>query len=928
MKNMTFRKSLTAAAVAASLGFPALAVAQDAQTDASAEEQVERIQVTGSRISRTDIETSSPVQIVSREDIETTGLISIGDILQEIPAAGAALNTAFNNGGNGSTTLDLRNLGAQRLLVLVNGRRWVSSLGSTVDMNTIPTAAIERVEVLKDGASAVYGSDAIAGVVNIITRKDFEGVEVSLYGGENLSNSDGTQYSADITFGSTNADSGILFNINHVTQKPIWAGDRDVSSFGTSTTTPNGRIRLWQDSIDPATDASLQSEGYTLRGTEGENPNPFYDIVPDGEGGFRDRNSSDVYNYATANYLVTPQERNSFYVQAFKDLSSNVRLVSDFVVTNRESAQELAPMPVTLGASFGASASQVDIGGNNQYNPFEQDLFGSADRAPSPDGYQPYALQRRFAEAGPRRYEQNDITYRAMVGLEGYFDNGWAWDASYIYGKSSQDELVTGLLNLSKLNQGLSNNCLPSTGCVPVDLLGGEGTITDEMVDYVTFDGVSRSGSEIKDYTFNISGDLFEMPAGMVAAAFGLERREESGFDTPDPITVSGETSGNQRDATSGGFRLDEAFAEFSIPLHETLILSPAIRYSDHSVYGSNNTAKVGAEFRPHDDVLFRATWAEGYRAPSISDLYAGNADSFPTLTDPCNGGEAGNPDLPGCAGIPASYEQANTQIRETRVSSPDLKPETSTSKTFGIVYNPSWLEGTEFTVDYYEIEVENAIGRIGSSRLLSDCAEDASSDACNYVDRDAAGNVTDLRNFLQNQSEYLVEGIDLFVGYNFDTQNLGAFRTTLNASYMMSNEFNGDDQVGIQYGDAGYPEWKANFKLDWMISNDWSFHWATRFVDGMQSNYDVLGYTPSYPGIQPYLGSYTKHDASVNYAFSDSIEVSFGINNLFAKEPPVEYYDGDRPSNDYAVSTNNFSVTEYDVNMDQFYYARIKYRF
>jgi len=928
MKNMTFRKSLTAAAVAASLGFPALAIAQDAQTDVNAEEEVERIQVTGSRISRTDIETASPVQIVSREDIEATGLISIGDILQQIPAAGAALNTAFNNGGNGSTTLDLRNLGAQRLLVLVNGRRWISSLGSTVDMNTIPTAAIERVEVLKDGASAVYGSDAIAGVVNIITRQDFNGVEMSLYGGENLSNSDGRQYSADLTFGTTNADSGILFNLSHVTQKPIWAGDRDISSFGTSTTTPNGRIRLWQDSIDASTAAYLDSQGATLRGTTGDNPNPYYDVVPDGEGGLRDRTSSDVYNYAPANYLVTPQERNSFYVQAFKDISSNVRLVSDFVVTNRKSAQELAPMPVTLGASFGASASTVDIGAGNQFNPFNQDLFGSAERAPTPDGYQPYALQRRFLEAGPRRYEQNDITYRAMVGLEGFFDNGWTWDASYIYGKSSQDELTTGLLNLAKINQGLSSNCNSASGCVPLNLLGGEGTITQEMVDFVSFDGVTRAGSEIKDYTFNIAGDLFAMPAGMVGAAFGLERREESGFDTPDPITVSGETSGNQRDATSGSFRLDEAYAEFSIPLHETLLLSPAIRYSDHSAYGSNNTAKLGAEFRPHDDIMFRATWAEGYRAPSISDLYAGNSDSYPTLTDPCNGGEAGNPELPGCAGIPGAYEQANTQIRETRVSSPDLEPETSTSKTFGIVYNPSWLEGAELTLDYYEIEVENAIGRIGSSRLLNDCAEDPASYACDYVDRDAAGNITDIRNFLQNQAEYLVEGIDVFLGYRFDVQDYGSFRTTLDASYVMANEYNGEDQVGVQYGDAGYPEWKANFSLDWMINNDWSVHWATRFVDGMDNYYDVLGYTPFYPGIQPYMGSYTKHDASVKYAFNDNLEVSFGINNLFAKEPPVEYYDGDRPSNDFAVSTNNFSVTEYDVNMDQFYYARIKYRF
>ena len=203
----TNNKLSKAVRLAIAFGAAASASAFTASVNAAEEEvaKVERIEVTGSRIKRTDMETSSPVLVLDRAAIDATGLLSIGDILQDIPAAGAALNTAFNNGGNGSTNIDLRNLGAQRLLVLVNGRRWISSLGSTVDLNTIPAAAVERIEVLKDGASAVYGSDAIAGVVNIITRKDFEGVELSVYGGENASEGDGRQYSAELTFGVTGA---------------------------------------------------------------------------------------------------------------------------------------------------------------------------------------------------------------------------------------------------------------------------------------------------------------------------------------------------------------------------------------------------------------------------------------------------------------------------------------------------------------------------------------------------------------------------------------------------------------------------------------------------------------------------------------------------------------------------------------------------
>lgn len=888
-------------------------------------EKVERIQVTGSRIKRTDLESASPVLVLSREDLNASGQLSIGNILQQIPAAGAALNTAFNNGGTGATNMDLRNLGAERLLVLVNGKRWVSSLGSTVDLNTIPASSIERVEVVKDGASAIYGSDAIAGVVNIITRKDFEGVEFSVYGGENSKYNDGRQYSADITVGATSDRGGLMFNASHVTQQPIWAGDRDVSANGNSTTTGIGRMSLDSSSISSDLRNNLLSQGYT-ENNAGET-NAGFDIVPNGAGNnvgldsFRDRNG-DVYNYASENYLSTPQERNSFYVQAFYDVSDDVRFVSDFMMTNRKSSQLLAAMPLTIGASFGASASKVDIHENNIYNPFGETLYGDSARS-GVDGYTPYAAQRRFIEAGNRIYEQNDTTYRAMVGLEGSIgDTSWVWDASYIYGKNSQDELTTGLLNLTRINQALGDNCNATTSCVPLNLFGGAGSITDEMTDFVTFDSVGRSGLELKDYTLNFAGDAFELPAGIVGMAVGFERREETGYDTPDPLTATGESSGNQRDATEGGFRLDEAYVELSIPVLETLIVSPAIRYSDHSAYGSSSTAKVGVEFRPSDDLLLRGTWAEGYRAPSISNLYAGNADSYPTLTDPCNSVDGATPNLPGCAGVPDGYNQANKQIRKTNVSSPDLKPEESESKTFGVVYNPSYVEGLEFTIDYYDIEVENAINRYGSSRLLNECSTGEKSASCDFIDRDSNGNIVDIRDFLQNAGTYSVEGIDFYTAYKFDTQ-YGNFKTSLDISYVMTNEFDGDDQVGIQFGDAGYPEYKGTFAVDWSMG-DFDAHWQTRYVDRLQNNYDILYGAENYPSMADYIGSYFVHDISVGYAMDAyNTKLSIGVENLFAKEPSKEY-----ENNDFAISTNNFSVTEYDVNMDRFVYIRATVKF
>lgn len=939
-----FRNTKISNAVRLAVMFGAVGTtaAFSATTMAAEEEEakkVERIEVTGSRIKRTDVENASPILVMDREAIDVSGQISIGDILQKIPAAGAALNTAFNNGGNGSTNMDLRNLGSQRLLVLVNGRRWVSSLGATVDLNTIPTSAIERVEVLKDGASALYGSDAIAGVVNIITRKDFEGVELSSYVGENMSEGDGRQYTAEMTMGTSTDKGGLLFNATHTTQQPIWAGDREVSSVGYSSTGMNTRLGVSASTLSAANQAALIANGYkTTTATSGR-----YDLMTkEGTGAatgldkFRARaaGNGDNYNYAPDNYLVTPQNRNAFYVQGYYNLTDDLRLVSDFVMTNRKSAQELAPMPVTLGAAFGAAASRVDIHANNIYNPFKETLYGDAARAKAAGyaTYNPYSLQRRMVEAGPRRYVQNDNTYRGMVGLEGAFgDSSWTWDAHYIYGQNSQDEKTTGLLNLTRINSALGANCNASTNCVPLNLFGGPGTITQDMLDYITFDSIASSGSDLKDYAFNTSGELFELPSGFMGLAVGFERREENGYDNPDPLTVTGESSGNQRDATAGGFRLDEAYAEVSIPVLENLLISPAVRFSDHSSYGSNSTAKVGVEYRPIEDLLVRSTWAEGYRAPSLSNLFAGNSDSYTGLTDPCNTlTAAGAPitldlsKVPGCAGVPAGYRQANPQIRVTQQSSPDLQPETSTSQTVGFVYNPSWLDGAELTVDWYDIEVEDSISRIGAGIILAGCATGGpSSEFCGLVDRDSNGNVVDLRNGLANQGTLHVQGVDTYVAYRLPETSFGTFKTYLDFSYVTDSEIDDEEYVGVQWGDEGYPRLKGSFGVDWMLG-DWDAHYTARYVHAMKGFYTHVYGDTAADGVTERLPTYVIHDISMGYNLSDyNTKLTFGVENLFAKEPTPEGIN-----NGFSASTNNFSVTEYDVNMDRFVYFRATMKF
>jgi iron complex outermembrane recepter protein len=283
-------------------------------------------------------------------------------------------------------------------------------------------------------------------------------------------------------------------------------------------------------------------------------------------------------------------------------------------------------------------------------------------------------------------------------------------------------------------------------------------------------------------------------------------------------------------------------------------------------------------------------------------------------LTDPCNGGATA--DKPGCAGVPSTYTQPNAQIRETRQSDPNLQPETSESLTVGFVYNPSWLEGAELTVDYYDIEVEEAIARIGAQKILNDCAVDASSVLCERIDRDENGNVTDLRNGLENQSTYLVKGVDAYAAYRLPDTAYGSFKVYVDGSYVIDSEINGDEYVGMQWGDAGYARIKASSGIDWM-SGDWNANYQARYVHHMRTYYSQF-YTAE-EGFNQRIGSYIVHDVSVGYNISAyNAKVTVGVENLFAKEPQPEGLN-----NGYSASTNNFSVTEYDVNMDRFVYLR-----
>ena len=932
-----------------SLGYSSVALSQ---TNEQAVDSVEKIQVTGSRIKRTDMEGASPVQIIDAETIAKTGLTSIGDILQDIPAAGTALNTAVNNGGDGSVRVDLRNLGAQRVLVLVNGRRWMnaasSGVGSSVDLNTIPVAAIQRIEVLKDGASAVYGSDAIAGVVNIITKKDYEGLDLNVYFGKTAED-DGHQRHFDITFGVNGDKGNFLASLNYDNQGTIWAGDRDISATGYSSSPPWGRYRdlaryLGDDAAANITNDMTLNGADLSGGAEVSDFSAFTTGDPAlNPGNFEDVDPGDRYNYAPTNYLLTPNERTSVYLAGNYEVNDSVTFSSDFVYNNRKSTQILAPMPLTLGFQFGPLNGAGYIDANNPYNPFGQDLTFS----PNADG-KSIRLQRRMEEAGQRVYEQDVHTYRYSAGLNGEFRD-WLWDTNFIYGESRNTSSTTGLLLLSNIFTALGDPdvCANTTGCVPINLFG-QGEVTDEMVDFITFQGVDTNSQRLLTYSFNTSGDLYDLPAGPIGLAAGFEHRLETGSDTPNPYTQSGQSSGNQRNPTNGGFSMDELYVEVLVPVIEDLDLSLAARRTEHSSYGSNTTTKIGIEYRPFEDLLVRGTIAEGFRAPSIAELVGGGGDSYASTSDPCNdGGVVDGTVLPGCSGVPTTYTQANPQIRTslTTETAPgeELQPELSDSTTFGVVYNPSYVEGLELTLDYFDIEVSAAITRLGAGEILSQCAETGTI-YCDKIQRSSTGDVIELKRNFINVGGTETSGIDMSASYAFDTSDFGDFKVTLDATYVEKyNTINEDaisgdtsvtQQVGIEFGDSATPRWKANLNTDWNVTDDLSVSLSTRYIHSLCNNwtsyFDGCATQTSVLSANSFrnASSIIYNDLQVKY-YVESMNSAFtvGMKNIFDRQPQME---ADPENGNWwgGISSNNFNASLYDPNLARFVYMNIGMKF
>lgn len=894
------------------------ALAQEVQQQAEADDGGEAIVITGSRIARPDLSSTTPVQVLSTETIQRTGAANIQDVLAELPAVGQNISrtsTNFSTTGNGQASVNLRNLGSSRTLVLVNGRRFVAGIPGTsiVDLNTIPTDLIRQVEVVTGGASALYGSEAIAGVVNFILDDGFEGIR--LHGQSTVSDrGDAPRYLLSGVAGTGFADGR-----GHVVVSGSYDIDRGLRS----------RNRSFS-AVDNPNRSSFNAQGlFSVLGNFAPGANTF---TFDGANNLKNYQSANIdgYNRNADRYLGLPVER--YLVSGLASFE-----VSDTFVPYVEGqyAHTLSESGLEPQAVAGTDLAFIDgtpFPGIPITNPFIPTAVRNAMIAA---GRTTLQFRRRSNDIFDRSNQNERDTWRVVGGVRGEFGPGLRYDAYYTHGETTDrtsSGTVFGPNYANALNAvagpngpvcAINADAITSNddaACVPINIFGFN-TVSAAAADYVTRGGQQATyrAKVIQDVaSASISGDLFRLPGGAFGFAAGAEYRKERSTEDFDEATNLGQTLGNQLSDTRGSFDVREIFVEAVAPIlsdrpfFEALTLEAAARYADYSTVGGVWSWKVGGEYAPIRDVRFRAVYSEATRAPNIAELFSAQSQTFPSVNDPCDQrGGAGDgapiitPNLPAaCLAVPAIaaaaaspggfvYTTAQLQNIDGFVGgNPDLFEETAKTLTVGAVVQPRFAPGLSLTVDYYRIRVEDAIGIIGQQTSLDECINGTGAAIfCDNIVRGAGGFVESVNALNLNTGEFLVSGIDTALRYG---RNLLGGRVDLDVRWthlldQQQTSFPGgptQDELG-QLDCYGCGRLGTGFRDKVNAS-------ATVGVDTVSLNWRVTYLSSVFDNLtnanRIRTDEFFYHDAQLRFGLDPQQRSAFyvGVDNIFDTTPPV----------------------------------------
>lgn len=963
IKNTTLRRAVKLAMLsgAYTVGMGAVSTAQ-AQPESA---ELEEIVVTGSRIVRRDFEGTSPVFTLDSSAVRDAGTPQIEQVLNELPQLVPTITTTSNNPSNGGQAqVDLRGLGTSRTLVLMDGiRLQPSNVSGTIDLNTVPAGLIESIEIVTGGGSAVYGSDAIAGVVNIILRDDFEGVQVGSTLAESAEGDGGTQ-TINLTIGGNFAEDrgNAVMYMSYDNRDGVYAGDRafsevargpNLAPLGSAAVpegfyVPAGANRGSQAAYDSVfgagavpntdilgfnTDGSLFSRTGTVNyqgdTTDiGFNPNTF------------------SYNYSPVNYLQLPLERRQVAAFGHYELNENAEAYAKMSYTTYSADQELAATPITSGVGSTVSASNPFIGA---------DLATILASRDDPDA--PFTFYKRPVEVGPRGSNNNYDVLQMTFGTRGDFqlvDYTWNWDVWGSWGRTQRTEIQTGNVSRSALQSAYdatADNPDP-LGCGGLNPFG-LGTISEACAEAIAVQAQNTTILTNKMAGATMTGGVFELPAGTVQTAFGVEYRDNEAVFRPDQFLASGDVVGfNAQQPTVGSIDVMEVFAEFSVPLLSDgplvnyLGLDGAVRHSDYNLAGGVDTYSLGVDYEPVENVKVRASYNRAVAAPNVSQLFRPQNEGFPAYTDPCWDGSAERTGpnaaqveaLCAAQGAPASFPQGNSQVRALSGGNPDLAPEEADTYTFGAVWSPDLQDlNLRLAVDWFRYEITERIGGVGAASIVSRCFNDQEANPsysptnqwCSYFERSAAGVAENVRATDQNLGKMNLDGIDLQLDAGMEV-GPGLLTSNIALTHLLKWQQQEDpsapltDQegtIGVVIGET-LPEWKARISTGYDFG-EFNVQWTMNYIDGMDVVNSNAARSLVTSGVVPSVGSYTYHRLTGSWApdMVEGLSLTAGINNLMDKQPPI--YTGDAS----AGIQSNTDPSTYDV-LGRRYFVSATYNF
>lgn len=1015
MHKFVSRARLSAGAAPLVLGLAMIASPAWAQAAADAADDAGEIVVTGSRIATPTLDSASPLQIVDAQDIDNTGAPNLQNVLLENPAFGtpgiSRTNSNFSTSSAGVATVDLRNLGSDRTLVLVDGRRFVAGIpgSATVDLNTIPAQFIERVDVLTGGASAVYGSDAVAGVVNIIYKKHYQGIELGGQVGISEEGDD-LERQVNLTVGGNFADDrgNVIAYIGYTKQGAVFSRDRtrsavDQISLGGGVTgqdadiftvvspfyssfAPQGRIF-----VGPVATQSSQAQQFTFDA----NGNLVSGFSTNGTA----TRAANGFNRSAFRTIAIPTERYLFATRANYEINEHFNAFIEGTYASTKTTTELEPFPLDSSGNngiFPATGGRFAIEGFSRnpttgaqvltVNPLVPAAIVAAATDTNNDGFRDIGFTRRLSDFGNRGATADRDTFRIVGGLTGAINDRLNYEAYYSYGQTRESQLSNGQVNLLNFRNALDvvqdvfdlngngsttdaicrDQNARAQGCVPADVFNGAGKLSPAAVQYIRAPSTLTSFTRQSVAGANISGSVFDLPAGPLGVSVGGEYRREYSEQIFDALTNAGLNGGNALQNTKGSFDVYEGYGEVVVPIFKDqafakqLDLRAAGRVSHYSTVGTVYSYNYGVEYAPVSDIRFRVIRAQSTRAPNIGELFGGSGQTFPTgIVDPCVGvtlvsTTAQSANCRAAAGVLANINsnisvanpngrftlnQADVQgISGLNTSNPNLGEERGRSWTAGVVISPksiSFLRNFAFTVDYFDIKIAKAITSLPRNFILQQCYVQSDPTFCQFITRRAAaagansaGSLSFVNSTSNNSGGIRTSGLDVTGTFHEDLSNWG-LDGDLTARVAWTYVFKGytvplpgaaRDEFNREVGASRN---KVTGNLGYKLGNA-SVSLTGRYIGPAYLDDQFSGYAPGSPEASQFyrIGSKIYTDMQVQFTPGDHIEVYVGADNLFNTSPPpvISGLPGD-------VTGTETDAGTYDAIGRRFYAgARIKF--